>query len=276
MLAMVAILLAIGIGIYFLTRGQPKPVPTTVESPKPVTPPPPEPQLAESTLAVLHTLANPVELRLYSSLDAGTTSAELRAFAERVDHLLARYERAATGKLTVTRFGKPSDANAAAAQGVKIFNIEKGDACFLGVAVASGDRKETLGQLTPEWESGLEADLSRAIARVTVPQPADVSPVVAMPQPDRPSVEDLKRVIPNLDSISLAEAREFLRAAALNDMKAAADELKITHSNAQVDRTATTPESLMVKRQAELTEKIKQIAATNEARMKALEQIKGR
>jgi hypothetical protein len=59
-------------------------------------------------------------------------------------------------------------------------------------------------------------------------------------------------------------------------MKAAADELKITHSNAQVDRTATTPESLMVKRQAELTEKIKQIAATNEARMKALEQIKGR
>lgn len=174
----------------------------------------------------------------------------------------------------MTRFGKPSDANAAAAQGVKIFNIEKGDPCFLGVTIASGDRKETLGLLSPDWEAGLEADLSRAIARVTVPKPAGGLAVVAMPQPDNPTVEDLKRVIPNLDSISLTEARELLRAAALKDMKAAADELRVTHSNAQLDKTATTPENLMLKRQAELTEKIKQIAATNDARMKALDQIK--
>jgi hypothetical protein len=89
-------------------------------------------------------------------------------------------------------------------------------------------------------------------------------------------------VIPNLDSISLTEARELLRAAALKDMKAAADELHVTQSRSQLDRTATSAESdreaatkLMLTRQAELTEKIRQIAATNEARMKALDQIKG-
>ena len=66
-------------------------------------------------------------------------------------------------------------ANAAAADGIRPFNLDKGDACFLGLTVACGERKESLAQLEPEWEPALPFDLARAILQVTA---TPSSPVV--------------------------------------------------------------------------------------------------
>ena len=64
------------------------------------------------------------------------------------------------------------DSARAFADGLKSFNLDKGNACFLGIVVASGTQKELLPQLSPDWEQAVEPDLTRAIARLLdVPRP---------------------------------------------------------------------------------------------------------
>jgi hypothetical protein len=243
-------------------------------------------KLAESTKAVLKALNAPVEIRFYSLLDPASTSDALRTFAGRVDQLLAEYEREAGGKITVARYTTQSDADARAASsdGVGAFNRDKGDACFLGVAVVCNDQKETLGQLSPEWEAALESDLSRAIARLTVAKPATGFAPTSAPQLDAAVSEEVRRSIPNLDSLSLADGKQILRAAALKEFVEATDEMQRRVKEAQQrisqaqNNGSESEQQAALKQlqqvQAEQTEKLKQIAAQSQARIQALEQIK--
>lgn len=243
-------------------------------------------KLAESTKAVLKALDAPVEIRFYSLLDPASTSDALRDFAGRVDQLLSEYEQEAGGKIKVARQTTQSDsaAQAASADGVKAFNLDKGDACFLGVAIACNDRKETLGQLSPDWEAALESDLSRAIARVTAAKPAAKSAAASAAPVDAAVIAEIKRSIPNLDSVSLAEGTQTLRVAALKELVEATEEMEQRKKEAeqhvsQVQNNGTEAErqaavKQLQKVQAEQTEKIKQIAARAQAQIQALEQIK--
>ena len=243
-------------------------------------------ELTESTKAVLKALESPVEIRFYSLLDPAPAFDSLRAFAGRVDQLLAAYEREAAGKIKLTRFTTRSDAaaDAAAANGIKAFNREKGDVCFLGVAITGNDRKETLDQLSPEWEAALEPDLSRAIERVNAARPA-AKPATAAASPPKPSAaEDVRRAIPNLDSLSLAEATKTLRTAALQELTDAtkASEQRVKEAEqriiqaqtngAEAERQAAIKELQQV--QAEQTEKLKEIAARLQSQIEALQQLK--
>src|ERR1041385_2398071 len=89
-------------------------------------------ELSPGTGAVLNGLKSPIEIRFYSLLDPASTPESLRAFAERVNQLLAEYERAGNGKVRVVRFDEMTDENAkaAAADGVHSFNREKGEASY--------------------------------------------------------------------------------------------------------------------------------------------------
>ena len=126
-----------------------------------------QPALSEATRAVLRRLGSPVEIRFYSLLDAASASESVQAFSGRVDQLLAQYEQEAAGKIKVIRSKilSPASANAALADGIKPFDLDKGDGCYLGIAVVRAQQKETLSPLAPEWEQALEPDLTRAIAR---------------------------------------------------------------------------------------------------------------
>ncbi len=95
---------------------------------------------------------------------AGSADASLQAFAGRVADLLNAMQTASGGKLQVAIVDTPADtnANAASAEGIQAFNLDKGEACFLGVAIASGKNQETLARLQPEWEPALQYDLARA------------------------------------------------------------------------------------------------------------------
>ena len=46
------------------------------------------------------------------------------------------------------------------------FNIDKGEPCYLGVALAFKGHKESLSRLSPDWEQAVEPDITRAIARL--------------------------------------------------------------------------------------------------------------
>ena len=245
-------------------------------------------KLAESTKAVLKTLDAPVEIRFYSLLDPASTSDALRAFAGRVDQLLSEYEQEAGGKIKVARHttSLDADARAASADGVKAFNLDKGDACFLGVAIVCNDQRETMGQLSPEWEAALESDLSRAIARVAAAKTATKFAAASAAPADAAVIAEVKRSIPNLDSVSLADGKQILRVAALKEIMVATEEMqrRVKEAQQRISQAQTNgseaEQQAALKQlqqvQAEQTEKLKQVAARSQAQIQALEQIKSK
>jgi hypothetical protein len=242
--------------------------------------------LSESTKTVLSRLLSPVEIRYYAVLDPSSDPDSLRVFAKRVDELLVSFQREANGKISLTRSNSQSYANAKAAlsDGIKPFNEEKGEPSFLGIAFVNKDRKASLAQLSPEWETALESDISRAILRTIS---TDSSPRVSSPTASRAdaiSVEEVKRLVPNIDSVSLADATRMLREASFKDFAAAASQFQTQLKEAQEGLKAAqnggseAEQQAAMKNlqqvQAEQTERLKAIAAKSQAQIDALKQLK--
>ena len=242
--------------------------------------------LSDGTKAVLARLESPLEIRFYSLLDPGTVQESLNAFAGRVGRLLSAYEQQAGGKIRVTHItGQGSaDANAALADGISVFNLDKGDACYLGVTAVQGGRKETLARLSPQWEQALEPDLTRAIGRlVDASQPA--LPAKAVAEANTNAIHEVKALIPDVSAVSLQAGRQILQDAALKEYTAAAKEMQTRLKEAeqrliQAQQGGTEAEQQAAMKQlqqvqAEQTEKLKDIAAKAKAQVDTFEQLKG-
>jgi len=242
--------------------------------------------LSEGTKAILKRLDSPVEIKFYGLLDPSSTPDSVKAFARRVDQLLTAYQQAATGMVNVVRYTSPSyaTANAAVADGIKPFSVGTGSDCFLGVAVANKGHKESLAQLSPEWEAALEIDITRAIANVLS---AASSATAAMPvnsKVEPAAIEEVKRAIPNLDSVSLEDATRLLREAALKDFTKAANESQAQLKEAQqrlsqaqnggseADQQAAVKHLQEV--QTAQAERLKDIAAKSQAQIEVLRRLK--
>lgn len=240
--------------------------------------------LSDGTRSVLKRLDAPVEVRFYSLLDPASVSASVQGFSKQVDQLLAQYEAEANGMIKVVRYNSVSDdAGKADADGIKPFNVDKGDACYLGIALVQKEHKEALAQLAPEWGNALEADISRALSRLTAsaaPRPRPLSTPAVTPA----VTEEVKRAVPNFASISLDDGTRILREASLKDYTAAAKEMadKVQEaqkefSQAQNGESATDQQNAMQRLQqvqSEQLEKLKQIAAHSTAQIEALRKLK--
>jgi hypothetical protein len=238
--------------------------------------------LSESTRAVLKNLDSPVEIRFYSLLDQASVPAATFAFADRINRLLAEFQRVAGGKISVTRHDSLSDADAASADDIKPFNLDKGNACFLGLTVVCGGRKESLPQFQPEWEPALEFDLARAIFHVTA---TPATSVVKASAPVSPEVtNEIVRLIPDLKGTSLDDGTRILREAALQEFIAAGTEmenkLKVAQqrlSDAQNGQSEAEQQAAMKHLQdvqLEQGQKYKQIAARLQTQLAVFEQMK--
>jgi hypothetical protein len=172
-----------------------------------------ERRLADRTKEVLKHLDSPVTIRFFAVLDPGLPAA-YKDFSGRASQVLSLYPQESGGKVKVMSHNVRSDAaeTAAKTDGIRAFNLDKGDPCYLGITVVCNDRKETL-QLSPDWEPALEADLSRAIARVATPTPKPGTQTAL--QPNRAAIEEVKRALPNLNSLSVEEGTRLLREQAL-------------------------------------------------------------
>jgi hypothetical protein len=241
--------------------------------------------LSDGTRAVLKNLDSPVTIHFYSLLDKASVSADTFAFAERIADLLAEYQQAGDGKISVTRFKASSDADAASADGLKPFNLDKGDACYLGLAVSCQGQKESFPQLSADWEAALEADLSRAIARLSATQPGARAAVPASPVAlSAAAVADLKLALTNLAYVTVEDGSQTLRAAAFQDYSAAAAEMEAKvnearqhladamNGGAEADVQAAKKQLQQI--QAEQSERLSKIAARLQSRITTLEQIK--
>jgi hypothetical protein len=243
------------------------------------------PPLLPGTRAVLERLDAPVELRFYRVLDPATVPASELAFAERVDRLLSAYEQAGQGKIKLTRFQEPlqSGKGPADADGIQAFNLENGQACLLGLAVEARGRKESLPRLLSQWETALEPDVSRAIARVAEPRAPAGTPPVAV-SPDGAVVEEVRRLIPKFDEVSLEDGTRVLRQAALNKFAAAANEFrdKVNEarqalSQAQQSNSEAEQQAAKARLQAAESEQfqaLKDIAARSQAQIDVWNRLK--
>lgn len=245
------------------------------------------PGLSGGTKAVIQSLNAPVGIRFYALLDPASVPVPMQQFAGRAEQLLSMYERESNGRITVTRYNSMSNAAASAASADKLkpFNLDKGDACYLGLTVVCQDQKETIPFLFPEWEQALESDLTRAIVRVASAKPLPGRAVEA-PQADLATVEEIKRSILDMASTSVEQGTQILRQKALTAFMAAAQEMEAQVKVAQQgvlearSNGSEAAQQAAIKNlqqvQAAQTEKLKQITARLQAQITALEQIKAK
>jgi ABC-type uncharacterized transport system len=245
----------------------------------------PASMLSDSTRAALGRLESPLEIRLYALLDPGTVPDSVIAFAGRVGQLLSAYQQEAGGKIKVIGVTSQSNpnANAALADGITLFNLDKGDACYLGITLGLKGHKETLPHLSPEWEQALEPDLTRAIIRL-VDSPHSFTVPTVVSQINTAAVQQVRALIPDLAAVSVQAGREILQDAAYKEFAAAAKEMQAQVKEAeqrltQAQKGGTEAEQQaarqdLQKLKAQQSEKLKQIAAKSAAQIDAFQQIK--
>lgn len=241
--------------------------------------------LSAHTIAILKGLNSPIQIRYYSLLSSTTVSNSLLTFASQVEQLLSEYQQAANGNLSVVRYQTLSNTNAnrALADGVQPFNLGQGEGCYLGITVTGNGRKETLPRLYPEWEPALESDLSRAIERVAHPV-FSPGPLATPPAFDSNAVAAVKHEITNLDSVSVEQGIQILRAAALKEFQTAASESETQLKQAQEALARAQSSGSAAEQQAAMqhyreiqaaqAERLKQLGARLQAQIAALQRLK--
>ena len=248
--------------------------------------------LSDATLAVLQRLDAPVELRFYAPSVRDALPEPTAVFAVRVQQLLSEYQRAGGDKVRLIVSDPTANATTKAAagdEGLLPFSDNNGGVFYLGITIAQSGRKETIAQLSPEWEGALEYDLSRAISRVAASTATAIAPAAALSAVNAPVDaslnEELLRTIPDLQNQSFDDAAKILREASLAEFTAAVQEMQSKVQEAQTQlatarqASSETDQQAAMKQlqqvQSEQTEKLKQITAQLQARIAALERLKG-
>ena len=241
--------------------------------------------LSDNTKAVLDRLDAPMEIRFYALLDPATLPGSMTAFAGRVGQLLSAYQQQSGGKIKVASVNSQSDAgaNAALADGISVFNQDKGEACYLGVALVLNGKKETLPRLSPEWEPALEPDLTRAIVRLQDATRASTAPIPGA-RVNTNAIAEVKALIPDVATVSVVAGKQILQDAAYKDFTAATKEMQAQlkeaeqqvaqaqNGGSEADQQAALKHFQQV--QAEQTEKLKEIAGKSKAQLDAFQQLK--
>jgi len=241
-------------------------------------------QLSGPTQDLLSQLTTPVAIHYYALLPDGSTSETVQAFAKRVDQLLETVQAATGGKVKISRFTTLAETNlaAAAAAGLQPFNLDKGDACFLGITLAGPEHKEALPRLQPEWEAALEYDLARALLRAGATTPVRVPAAVAKPSAE--TLATISRLIPDVKTTSAAEADQIFHAEFLKDCAVVGSELEVQINAAQekvqqaeasgseADLEAARKNLAQV--QVDQADKLKQVAARLQVQLALFKQMK--
>jgi hypothetical protein len=235
--------------------------------------------LSAGVREVLQNLNRPVEVRFYGLVQDRHGNEPWLAYAARVSELLQEFERAGAGKLRVTRVTAPGTeaARAAAlAEGLEPLRMNRNEPDLLGLVVSQQNEKVVLSRLDPKWEAALEFDLARAIARVagaggtSEPQlnPATVNAA---------ATAELLRVLPDLDSLTLEQARQQLRDVALAEYKVAVAELQKELQEAQARLTGKDDAAArqeLQQLQFQQAEKLNEIPRRLDAQLTLLPRIK--
>lgn len=239
------------------------------------------PVLSPATTSVLQRLNSKITLHFYSVLGTVGATDPMKAFATRMHDLLRAYEQVGNGKIELVL--SQTNLDDAVAAGLHPFSLASGGTGCLGIIVSGDGQKETLGQLSPEWEGAVQFDLTRAIDRLNQLKPAAASPHPVI-QNAPATMAEVKKVLPNVDALSLKQGTEMLRAAALRDfaseaqkMEAQVKDARQRLADAQNSNSADEQQAAMKQLQevqAEQAGKIQEMAARLQAQIAALQLLK--
>ena len=127
----------------------------------------------------------PVTLRFYASRDGRVMPQMLDGYARTVQDLLLEFEKASDGKIVIEKIDpRPDTEDEDKAREDDIAgNVgnAKGERFYIGLAISSLDKKEVIPALSPNTESALEYDITRAIAKVTNPKKPVIGIMTPMP-----------------------------------------------------------------------------------------------
>jgi ABC-type uncharacterized transport system involved in gliding motility auxiliary subunit len=140
--------------------------------------------LSDGTKKILNKLDTDVVIRFYFSKDNASVPVPLRTYAQQVQDLLDEYQQASHGKVKVIKLDPKPDSDAedsANLDGIEGQAIDLTDKIYLGIAVSCLDAKTTIPSLSPDRETLLEYDLSRAISSVSNPKKAVIGVMSALP-----------------------------------------------------------------------------------------------
>ncbi|HZR17740.1 MAG TPA: Gldg family protein [Verrucomicrobiae bacterium] len=238
-------------------------------------------QLSESTLSVLRHLDKPVEIRFYSVLDPNA-GVVLNEFSHKIEQVLSAFQQA-NGKVSVLFYDSATNAtpNAARADGIKGFDLDKGEGSYLGVTLYCGGKKEVLAQLAPEWGSAFEADLSRAIGRVEEAGATRVS--ASQSAANAQATQAVKERIPNYGDVSIEDGTRLLLEASLKEFTTVVTEMQAQVQEAQkqlqqAQSGSTADQDAAMKHLQEIqsvqSQKLREIGAKSHAEVEAWKQLK--
>jgi ABC-type uncharacterized transport system involved in gliding motility auxiliary subunit len=143
--------------------------------------------LSPGTKRILDKLDTPVEIRFYYSKDNSSMPVPLRTYAQEIEDLLSEYQQASHSKIQVVKLDPKPDSDAEdsarldGVQGQTAAANLTGDRIYLGLAVSCLDAKTAISFLSPDRETLLEYDISRAISSVVNPKKVVVGVMSALP-----------------------------------------------------------------------------------------------
>jgi len=143
--------------------------------------------LSPGTKRILDKLDTPVEIRFYYSKDNSSMPVPLRTYAQEVEDLLSEYQQAGHGKIQVVKLDPKPDSDAEdsarldGVQGQTAAANLTGDRIYLGLAISCLDAKTAIPFLSPDRETLLEYDISRAISSVVNPKKAVIGVMSDLP-----------------------------------------------------------------------------------------------
>ena len=142
--------------------------------------------LSDGTRQILQGLDKHVSIRFYYSRDVADMPVYLKTYASRVEDLLDEYKRSGGKNLDVKKLNPKPDsdeedsANMDGVSGHATDAMGMGDRIYLGIAVSCAGKTVALPFLSPDKESLLEYDLTRAISQVQVSKKSRIGVMSAM------------------------------------------------------------------------------------------------
>jgi ABC-type uncharacterized transport system involved in gliding motility auxiliary subunit len=158
--------------------------------------------LSEGTKSILQDLDAPVVVRYYATRKSEAISRDLKLYMRKVEDFLKQYAVLSDGKLRLEFLDPQPDtdaedsANLDGMRGERIVDGSYEENIFHGVSISCLDKKQTIPFLSPNDETRLEYELSRAIAQVSQTKKPIVGLMSALNLPGGPAAMPGQRPTP--------------------------------------------------------------------------------